>query len=74
MRTCPTLSTCAQPERSEALVASSLHEDGRRKEVFCSYCNRKDHKEAQCRKKSRDAKQNKEVRPNTSGAQMATVN
>ncbi len=37
----PTPSTSAQPGRSDALVASSSHEDGRRKEVFCSYCEKK---------------------------------
>ncbi len=70
----PTPYTSAQPERSDALVASFSHEDGRRKEVFCSYCERKGHKEAQCRKKSRDAKQRKEARLNTAGAQVAIVN
>ncbi len=67
-RSRPTPSTYAQPERSDALVASSSHEDGRRKEVFCSYCESKDHKQAQCRKKSRDAKQREGARPNTAGA------
>ncbi len=57
----PTPSTSAQPGQSDALVASSSHEDGRRKEAFCSYCERKSHKEAQCRKKSRDAKQHKKA-------------
>ncbi len=70
----PTPSTSAQPGRSDALVASSSHEDGRRKEVFCSYCERKGHKEAQCRKKSRDAKQRERARPSTVGAQVAIVN
>ncbi len=70
----PTPSTFPQPEQSDALVASSSHDDGRRKEVFCSYCERKGHKEAQCRKKSRDAKQREGARPNTAGAQVATVN
>ena len=45
-RTRPTLSTSAQPEQNNALFASSSHEDGRRKKVFCSYCERKGHKEA----------------------------
>ncbi len=44
-RTRPTLSTFAQPKQSDAPVASFLHEDGRRKEVFCSYYERKGHKE-----------------------------
>ena len=73
-RTRPTSSTSAQPNLNDTVAASSLHEDGRRKEVFCSYYKRKDHKEAQCRKKSRDAKQRKETRPNTAGAKIATVN
>ncbi len=73
-RTRPTPSTFAQPERNDAPAASSLYEDNRRKEVFCSYCERKDHKETQCWKKSRDAKQRKGARPNTAGAQVATVN
>ena len=47
----PTPSTLAQPEQNEALVANSSHEDGRKKEVFCSYCERKSHKKAQFRKK-----------------------
>ncbi len=67
-RTGPTPSTSIQPERSNASVASSLYEDSRRKEVFCSYCERKGHKEAQCRKKSCNAKQRKGTRPNTTGA------
>ncbi len=70
----PTPSTSAQPGRSDALVASFLHEDGRRKEVFCSYCERKGHKKAQCRKKSRDAKQREGARPSTAGAQVGIVN
>ncbi len=74
MRTRPTPPTSAQPERSDAPAASSLYEDSRRKKVFCSYCERKGHKEAQCRKKSRDAKQRKGARPNTAGTQVATVN
>ncbi len=69
-----TPSTYAQPEQSEALVASSLHEEGCGKEVFCSYYERKGHKEAQYRKKSRDAKQRKGARPNTTGTQVAIVN
>ena len=73
-RTRPTPSTSAQPERSDAPAASSLYENSRRKEVFCSYCERKGHKKAQCRKKSRDAKQREGARPNTAGAQVATVN
>ena len=64
-RTCPTPSTFAQFVRSDALVASSSHEDGRKKEVFCSYYERKGYKGAQCWKKSRDSKQRKEARPNT---------
>ncbi len=47
-RPCPTPSTSAQPGRSDALVASFLHENGRKKEVFCSYCEIKGHKEVQC--------------------------
>ncbi len=35
---------------------------------------KKGHKEAQCRTKFRDANQRKEARPNTAGAQIATVN
>ncbi len=73
MRPRPTPSTSVQPGQSNALVASSLHEDGRRKEVFCSYCERKSHKEAQCRKKSCDAKQREEARPSTTGAKIAIV-
>ncbi len=73
-RNCPTPSTFAQSELSNALGASSSHEDGRRKEVFCCYCERKGHKNAQCRKKSHDAKKHKEARHNTAGAQIATVN
>ncbi len=73
-RTRPTFSTSAQPERSDAAVASSLYEASRRKEVFCSYCDRQGHKEAQCRKKSRDAKYRKGARHNTAGAQVATMN
>ncbi len=69
-----TLSTSAQPEQRDALAASSLHEDGRKKEVFCSYCEIKGHKEAKCQKKSRDAKQCEEARPDTSEAQIDTVN
>ncbi len=70
----PTPSTSAQPEQSDSPAASSLYEDSCRKEVFCSYCERKSHKEAQCRKKSRNVKQRKGARPNTAGAQVATVN
>ena len=73
-RTRPTSSTSAQRERSDAHSASSLYENSRRKEVFCYYCERKSHKEAKCRKKSRDAKQRKGARPNTAGAQVPTVN
>ncbi len=73
-RTRLTPSTSAQPEQSDALVASSSHKDGRRKEVFCSYCEKKSHKEAQCRKKSRESKQRERARPNTAGAQVAIVN
>ncbi len=73
-RTRHTLSTSAQPEQSDAPVASSLYENRRRKEVFCSYCERKGHKEAQCRKKSRDAKQRKGAMPNITGAQITIVN
>ncbi len=74
MRTRPTNSASAQPERSDAPAASSLYENSRRKEFFCSYCERKSYKEAQCRKKSCDAKQHKEARRNTAGAQVATMN
>ncbi len=42
--------------------------------IFCSYCERKDHKKAQCRKKSRDVKQRKAARPNTAVSQVAIVN
>ncbi len=73
-RTRPTPFTFAQPQQSDALVAHFSHEDCCRKEVFCSYCERKSHKEAQCRKKSRDAKQREKARPNTAGAPIATVN
>ncbi len=73
-RTCPTLSTFAELEQSDALVASSSHEDSRRKGVFCSYCERKSPKEAQCGKKSCDAKQHKEARLNTARPQVATMN
>ena len=34
----------------------------------------KGHKEAQCRKKSRDSKKQKGARPNTARAQVAIVN
>ena len=52
-RTHPTSSISVQLERSDAPVASSLYEDSRSKVIFYSYCERKGHKEAQCRKKSR---------------------
>ncbi len=69
----PSLSTCtrltpstpAQLERNDAPVASSSHEEGRKKEIFCSYCGKNDRKEAQCRKKSYDAKKRKKTKPNT---------
>ncbi len=35
---------------------------------------KKSHKEVQCRKKSRNAKQREEARTNTTGVQIATVN
>ncbi len=73
-RTRPTPSTSTQPMPSDAPAASSLYEDSRRKEFFCSYFERKSHKEAQCRKKSRDAKQREGAWPSTAGAQVATVN
>ncbi len=73
-RTYFTLSISAQLERSDAPTASSLYEDSRKEDVFCSYYERKGHKEAQCRKKSGDAKERKGARPNTAGAQVATVN
>ncbi len=73
-RTRSTPSTSTQPEQNDALVASSSHEEGRRKEVFCSYCERKSHKEAQCQKKYRHAKQREEARLNTTGTQIATMN
>ncbi len=73
-RTRLTFSTSAQPEQSNALFASSLYKDSRKKEVFCSHCKRKGHNEAQCRKKSRDAKQQKKPRPNTAEAQVAIFN
>ncbi len=44
-RTRPTPSTSAQPEQSDAPVASCSYEDSCRKKVFCSYCERKGHKE-----------------------------
>ncbi len=44
--TCLTLSTSAQSGRSDAPVANSSHEDSCRKEVFCSYGEKKSHKEA----------------------------
>ena len=72
--TCLTPSTSAQPEQRDALVASSLHEDGRKKEVFCSHYEIKGHKKAKTQKKSRDAKQYEEARPDTAGAQIDTVN
>ncbi len=62
---CPTPSTFAQLEQSDALVASFSNKDGRKKDVFCSYCERKSHKKAQCQKKSCDTKHRKEARPNT---------
>ncbi len=74
MRTRLTFSDSAQPERSDALFASFLHENGRKKKVFCPYCERKVHKKAQCRKRSRNAKQRKEARPNTFQVNIATVN
>ena len=74
IHTRPTPCIFAPLERSDTHVARSLHEDGRRKEVFCSNCERKSHKEAQCRKKSCDAKQRKEASPNTPRVQVATVN
>ncbi len=74
MRTRPTPSTSAQPERSDAPAAISLYEDSRSKEVFCSYCERKSHTETKCQKKSRDAKHRGEARLNTAGAQVAIVN
>ncbi len=64
----PTFSISAQPERSDALVASFSDEDDGSKELFCSYCERKGHKEAQCQKKYCDAKERKEARPDTIGA------
>ncbi len=73
-RTRPIPSTSAQPGQSDAPLASSLHEETRRKEVFCYYCERKSHKEAQCRKKSGNAKQRKGARPNVAETQVATVN
>ena len=73
-RTRLTPSTSAQPEQSDAPAAISLFENNRRKVVLCSYCERKGHKKVQCRKKSRDAKQRKEARPNTAGAKFAIVN
>ena len=42
----PTPSTSSQPRQSDALVASSSHEDGCRKEVFCSYCEKRPQKGA----------------------------
>ena len=73
-RTRPTLSTSAQLEQNDASVSSSLYRKCRRKEVFCSYCERKDHKEVQCREKCYDAKQRKEARPNTVGSKVTTMN
>ena len=46
----PTPSIFAQCERSDAPVASFPHENGCRKEVFCSYCEKKDHKKRNVRK------------------------
>ncbi len=60
-RTGPTHSIFAQPEKSDAPVASSSYEDSRKKKVFCFYCERKGHKEAQRQTKSRDAKQREGV-------------
>ena len=74
-RNCPTPFTSALPGQSDTLVAISSHEDSRGKKVFGSYCKKKkNHKEVQCRKKSRNAKQREEARTNTTGAQIATVN
>ncbi len=74
MRTHPTPSIFAQPELSDAPVASSLYKDSRSKEVFCSYCERTGHKEAHCQKKSRKAKQREGARPNTARALVTIVN
>ncbi len=73
-RTRPTPSPSAQPEQSDALVVRSLHENTSRKEVLCSYCERKSHNEAQCQKKYRDTKQRGKSRPNTARTKIATVN
>ncbi len=73
-RTHLTLSTFVQLEQSDTPVANSSNEDGHKKGVFCYYCEKDGHKEAKGPKKSRDAKQPEEVRPNTTGAQIATVN
>ncbi len=73
-RTRPTPSSSAQPEQSDVLLASSLYEDSRRKEVFCSYCERKGHKEAKCRKKSRNIKQQEGARPNIARTPVPIVN
>ncbi len=40
-RTWPIFSTSALPEQIDTPVASSLHEESRRNEVFCSYCGKK---------------------------------
>ncbi len=71
---CLTPSTSGQLEQSDTTVASSSYKDGRKKEVFCSYFERKGYKKVEGQKKSRNAKQHKKIRPNTAGAKVATVN
>ncbi len=73
-RICPIISISAQPEQNDAPVASSLHEESRRKEGFCSYYEWKYYKETQCQNKSRDTKKRKEAGPSTAGLKVATVN
>ena len=70
--TCPTPFISTQLERSDALVASLLHKSSRKKEILSSCCKRKGHKESQCQKKSRDAKQREETRSSTAGAKIST--
>ena len=69
-----TPSTSTPLERNDAAAPNLSYKDSCRKEVFCSYCERKGHKEAQSRKKSRDIKQHEGIKPNTAGPQVVMVN